>query len=339
MTTRDNDGRPPSPREQEEGWGEGQPVDPPHPAATASQPTDLSAQAGNVALPAETALLGALARIASALERLSPASARAPDFVVADAFVWQAASGTLQPVPQVNRVSMALLKGIDRVRDQLAENTERFARGVAANNALLWGARGMGKSSLVKAVHADIARTMPGLKLVEIHREDIETLPQLMGLLRPSANRFLVFCDDLSFDGGDTSYKSLKAVLDGGIEGRPDNVLFYATSNRRHLLPRDMMDNERATAINPGEAVEEKVSLSDRFGLWLGFHKCSQDDYLAMIFGYSEHFGLFDDKRAGERDAIEHEALEWATTRGSRSGRTAWQFIQDLAGRQGKATG
>ena len=287
-------------------------------------------------LPADTALVATLARIADALDRLAPPPARAADLAGADAFVWHAAGGILQPVPRVNRVAMALLKGIDRVRDQLAENTERFAKGLPANNALLWGARGMGKSSLVKAVHADI-NGGPGagkLKLVEIHREDIESLPQLMGLLRPAPYRFIVFCDDLSFDGGDTSYKSLKAVLDGGIEGRPDNVLFYATSNRRHLLPRDMMENERATAINPGEAVEEKVSLSDRFGLWLGFHKCSQDEYLAMVFGYCDHFGL-----GGDRDAIEHEALEWATTRGSRSGRTAWQFIQDLAGRQGVATG
>lgn len=286
-------------------------------------------------LPADAALVTTLARIADALERLAPPPARGADLADADAFVWQAAGGTLQPVPRVNRVAMTLLKGIDRVRDQLAENTERFAKGLPANNALLWGARGMGKSSLVKAVHADInvGAGAGKLKLVEIHREDIESLPQLMGILRPAPFRFIVFCDDLSFDGGDTSYKSLKAVLDGGIEGRPDNVLFYATSNRRHLLARDMMDNERATAINPGEAVEEKVSLSDRFGLWLGFHKCSQDEYLAMVFGYCDHFAL-----RGERDAIEHEALEWATTRGSRSGRTAWQFIQDLAGRQGVAT-
>ena len=280
-------------------------------------------------------ILTALARIAEALERLSPPPSRALDVDAADAFVWHA-DGVLQPVPRVNRVEMALLKGIDRVRDQLAENTERFARGLPANNALLWGARGMGKSSLVKAMHADINSHTGAkrLKLVEIHREDIESLPVLMTALRDAPFRFIVFCDDLSFDGGDASYKSLKAVLEGGIEGRPDNVLFYATSNRRHLLPRDMMDNERATAINPGEAVEEKVSLSDRFGLWLGFHKCSQDEYLAMVFGYCDHFGL-----AGDRDALERDALEWATTRGSRSGRTAWQFIQDVAGAQGKTTG
>jgi predicted AAA+ superfamily ATPase len=228
---------------------------------------------------------------------------------------------------------MALLRGIDRMRDTLLENTERFARGLPANNALLWGARGMGKSSLVKAVHGEINAAKPErpLKLVEIHREDIETLPDLMGLIRSDPHRFVVFCDDLSFDGDDASYKSLKAVLEGGIEGRPDNVIFYATSNRRHLLPRDMMENERSTAINPGEAVEEKVSLSDRFGLWLGFHKCSQDEYLDMVFGYAEHAKL-----DHARDAIRAESLEWATTRGSRSGRTAWQYIQDLAGRLGR---
>jgi hypothetical protein len=280
-----------------------------------------------------------LARIAELLERLVPPAPQAMDFTAADAFVWQADATELHPVAKVNRVEMRLLRGIDRVRDILTDNTERFAKGFAANNALLWGTRGMGKSSLVKAVHADInerfAKT-PGfrpLKLIEIHREDIESLPHLMAMLRASVFHFLVFCDDLSFDAGDTTYKSLKAVLEGGIEGRPGNVLFYATSNRRHLLPRDMMDNERSTAINPGEAVEEKVSLSDRFGLWLGFHKCSQDEYLAMVFGYAEHFGL-----ALDREKMTAEALEWATTRGARSGRTAWQYIQDLAGRMGKAT-
>jgi predicted AAA+ superfamily ATPase len=279
-----------------------------------------------------------LARIADALDRIAPAQPGAADMTVADAFVWHAATGRLTPVPRVNRVEMTLLRGIDRVRDTLVENTERFARGLPANNALLWGARGMGKSSLVKAVHAAINRKLaeaPGarpLKLIEIHREDIETLPELMGLVRPDPHRFLVFCDDLSFDANDTSYKSLKAVLEGGIEGRPENVIFYATSNRRHLLPRDMMENERSTAINPGEAVEEKVSLSDRFGLWLGFHKCSQDEYLDMVFAYVDHLGLH-----ANPDAIRAEALEWATTRGARSGRTAWQFIQDLAGRLGKA--
>ena len=279
-----------------------------------------------------------LVRIAKALERLSPPPPGPPDLAQADAFVWQAEQRRLAAVPHVNRVEMRLLRGIDRVRDTLVGNTERFARGLPANNALLWGARGMGKSSLVKAVHAEInaARSAPvaALKLVEIHREDIESLPDLMTLLRPDPHRFVVFCDDLSFDGDDTSYKSLKAVLDGGIEGRPDNVIFYATSNRRHLMPRDMMDNERSTAINPGEAVEEKVSLSDRFGLWLGFHKCSQDEYLDMVFGYADRFGL-----GSDRDTVRAESLEWATTRGSRSGRTAWQFIQELAGREGKALG
>ncbi len=276
-----------------------------------------------------------LARIADALERIAPARAQEPEFEASDAFVWHPNPAHLAPVPRVNRVEMLLLKGIDRVRDTLLDNTARFAAGLPANNALLWGARGMGKSSLVKAAHAEInASRAPGvssLKLVEIHREDIETLPQLMALVRPAPFRFVVFCDDLSFDGADTSYKSLKAVLEGGIEGRPENVIFYATSNRRHLLPRDMMENERSTAINPGEAVEEKVSLSDRFGLWLGFHRCSQDEYLAMVDGYVAHFAL----PVTDRDALRHDALEWSTTRGSRSGRTAWQFIQDLAGRLG----
>ena len=276
--------------------------------------------------------LALMNRIADALERLAPAAAAAPDFSAADAFVWHADGQGLAAVPRVSRVEMALLRGIDRVRDTLADNTARFAGGLPANNALLWGARGMGKSSLVKAVHAEINKGVRApLKLVEIHREDIATLPDLMALLRPAPHRFIVFCDDLSFDGDDTTYKSLKAVLEGGIEGRPDNVIFYATSNRRHLLPRDMMENERSTAINPGEAVEEKVSLSDRFGLWLGFHKCSQDEYLAMVFGYLDHFGI-----GGDPEAVRAEALEWATTRGSRSGRTAWQFIQDWAGRTGK---
>jgi predicted AAA+ superfamily ATPase len=276
--------------------------------------------------------LALLTRIADALERFAPVSTAHADVTAADAFVWQAAGRRLSPVPKVNRVEMSLLRGIDRVRDQLAENTGRFARGLPANNALLWGARGMGKSSLVKAVHAEINHTKPEgsrpLKLIEIHREDIETLPDLMGLLRADPHRFIVFCDDLSFDGNDASYKSLKAVLEGGIEGRPDNVILYATSNRRHLLPRDMIENERSTSINPGEAVEEKVSLSDRFGLWLGFHRCSQDEYLAMVRGYCDHFGI----KVADAD-LERDALEWSTTRGSRSGRVAWQFVQDLAGR------
>ena len=275
-----------------------------------------------------------LRRIADALDRLAPPAPAKPDFDAAEAFVWRAEKGTLAPVPRVNRVELTLLKGIDRVRDLLVENTERFARGLPANNALLWGARGMGKSSLVKAAHAAInhERGVEGrLKLVEIHREDIEGLPALMTVLRDAPYRFIVFCDDLSFDAGDTSYKSLKAALEGGVEGRPANVLFYATSNRRHLMPREMMENERSSAINPGEAVEEKVSLSDRFGLWLGFHHCSQDDYLAMVAGYAKHFRL-----DAPLEQLEAEALEWATTRGSRSGRSAWQFIQDLAGRMGK---
>ncbi|HWM48629.1 MAG TPA: ATP-binding protein [Xanthobacteraceae bacterium] len=281
--------------------------------------------------PADAAVL---ARIADAIERLAPSTPAAPDFTVADAFVWQPAGRRLVPVPRVNRMDMSLLKGIDRMRDILIENTERFARGLPANNALLWGARGMGKSSLVKAAHASInaalGRQAGLLKLVEIHREDIESLPDLMTLVRGVPYRFIVFCDDLSFDTEDTSYKSLKAVLEGGIEGRPENVILYATSNRRHLMARDMIDNERSTAINPGEAVEEKVSLSDRFGLWLGFHRCSQDEFLAMVEGYVSHFRI-----PVDAETLRREALEWATTRGSRSGRVAWQYIQDLAGRQG----
>jgi predicted AAA+ superfamily ATPase len=272
-----------------------------------------------------------LARIASALERLAPAHESRPDFAAAEAFVWHAQGCRLVPVAKINRVELGLLRGIDLVRDQLAENTQRFARDLPANNALLWGARGMGKSSLVKAIHADCLKINRDLKLIEIHREDIDSLPALLGLLRDSACRFIVFCDDLSFDTDDTSYKSLKAALEGGIEGRPDNVIFYATSNRRHLMPRDMIDNERSTAINPGEAIEEKISLSDRFGLWLGFHKCSQDEYLEMVNSYASYFKLTlsnEELRAG--------AIEWAATRGARSGRTAWQFIQDAAGRLGQ---
>jgi predicted AAA+ superfamily ATPase len=275
-----------------------------------------------------------LGRIADALERSAPPAPAVPDFAAADAFVWHAAEQRFAPVKRVNRVDMVLLKGIDLVRDILVDNTDRFARGLPANNALLWGARGMGKSSLVKAAHAAINAKRGGLKLVEIHREDIDSLPELMSLTRDAPYRFIVFCDDLSFDAEDTSYKSLKAALEGGVEGRPDNLIFYATSNRRHLMPRDMIDNERSTAINPGEAVEEKVSLSDRFGLWLGFHRCSQDEYLDMVYGYADHFDL-----GADRDTVRAEALEWATTRGARSGRTAWQFVQDLAGRLGKTLG
>ncbi|MAW87458.1 MAG: AAA family ATPase [Phyllobacteriaceae bacterium] len=277
-----------------------------------------------------------LDRLAEAVESLKPRPAPAPDFAAAGCFVWEPETGTLAPVVRVNRVDIGLIKGVDRVRDILVANTERFADGLPANNVLLWGARGMGKSSLVKAAHAVAAQARtdvigPALKLVEIHREDIDTLPRLMSLLKEAPVRVILFCDDLSFDHDDTSYKSLKAALEGGVEGRPDNIIFYATSNRRHLLPRDMIDNERSTAINPGEAVEEKVSLSDRFGLWLGFHKCSQDDYLDMVNGYAGHFDL-----DIEPDALRAQALEWAVTRGGRSGRVAWQFIQDLAGRLGQ---
>lgn len=279
-----------------------------------------------------------LARIADALDRLAPPRPEAPDFEAAEAFVWQAEGERLQPVAAVNRQPLPLLKGIDRARDALLENTERFAMGLPANNALLWGARGMGKSSLVKSVHGavaaeiDAAPERPGLKLIEIHREDIGSLPQLLHLLKDAPYRFILFCDDLSFEAQDTSYKSLKAVLEGGVEGRPENVLFYATSNRRHLLSREMIENEQSTAINPSEAVEESVSLSDRFGLWLGFHNCSQDDYLQMVRGYAEHYklGLNMDSEELDRDA-----LAWAMGRGSRSGRVAWQYIQSLAGRLG----
>lgn len=276
-----------------------------------------------------------LTRIAEALERLAPPRATASSLDGADAFVWNAEEGRLDPVPEVARVDLSLIKGIDRVRDILLDNTRRFAKGLPANNALLWGARGMGKSSMVKAAHAAVNAETPGsLILIEIHREDIETLPRLMTQLRAQERRAVIFCDDLSFDHDDTSYKSLKAVLEGGIEGRPKNVIFYATSNRRHLMPRDMMENERSTAINPSEAVEEKVSLSDRFGLWLGFHNCSQSDYLDMVEGYARHYGLKIDT-----ETLNAEAIEWAATRGSRSGRVAWQFIQDLAGRLGQTLG
>src|SRR6187200_1466918 len=264
----------------------------------------------------QKAILERLERLAAALDRLAPPPPAKTDFAHGEAFVWQASPEAFLPVAHVNRQPLGLLKGIDRAAEQLLDNTRRFARGLPANNALLWGARGMGKSSLVKAAHAEVRRELglpaegkPDLKLVEIHREDIASLPSCLAHLRASAVRGIVFCDDLSFDKDDTSYKSLKAVLEGGIEGRPENVIFYATSNRRHLLPREMMENERSTAINPGEAVEEKVSLSDRFGLWLGFHRCSQDEYLDMVFGYADHFALVCD-----REAVRAEALEWATT-------------------------
>ena len=280
-------------------------------------------------------LLARLDQIADALSRLAPPAPLKPDFAAASAFVWQTHPEALLPIKKVSRVPIGLLQGIGHVRDLLVKNTELFANGLPANNVLLWGARGMGKSSLVKAAHASVREGMSkgkaDLKLVEIHREDITSLPRCLAQLRDSEHRFIVFCDDLSFDASDTTYKSLKAVLEGGIEGRPANVLFYATSNRRHLLPRDMMENERGTAINPGEAVEEKVSLSDRFGLWLGFHNCSQDDYLAMVNGYAAHYGLDADPAE-----LRRASLEWSVTRGARSGRVAWQFIQDLAGRLGK---
>ncbi len=280
-------------------------------------------------------LLAEMRALRRAVEDLRPKPHTALALDDAEGFVWVAEQRHAQPVERINRIPLALLVGIERQRDTLLANTERFAAGLPANNALLWGARGMGKSSIVKAVHADVAsRASATLKLIEIHREDISTLPDLMNLVRARPERIIVYCDDLSFDATDTSYKSLKAVLEGGLEGRPDNVIFYATSNRRHLLPRDMMENERSTAINPGEAVEEKVSLSDRFGLWIGFHRCSQDEYLDMVAGYVDHFGLTIDQAA-----LRAEALEWATTRGSRSGRVAFQFAQDLAGRLAQISG
>jgi uncharacterized protein len=305
----------------------------PHPAPKAKRPTAATSVNGPASGGDTTERIAlALETIAAHLAAAAPASGGSGALDQADAFIWHP-DGRLAPVPHVSRVEIGLLKGIDRMRDILIENTERFANGFPANNALLWGARGMGKSSLVKAAHARInhdRKPSDRLKLIEIHREDIESLPALMELLRRAPYHAIVFCDDLSFDGNDASYKSLKAVLEGGIEGRPENVILYATSNRRHLLAREMIENERSTAINPGEAVEEKVSLSDRFGLWLGFHRCSQDEYLAMVKGYCGHFGIeLDDEQ------LEREALEWSTTRGSRSGRVAWQFTQELAGRLG----
>ncbi|WP_299617014.1 ATP-binding protein [Pelagibius sp.] len=275
-----------------------------------------------------------LQRIAEALERIAPATAPEVSLGSADGFIWQPESDRLEPVLTINRVDFVLLQGIARQAETLYENTRRFAEGLPANNALLWGARGMGKSSLVKAVHARVNEERGAgsrLALVEIHREDIPSLPRLLQRLRKTERPCILFCDDLSFDGGDASYKSLKAVLEGGIEGRPANVIFYATSNRRHLMPRDMIENERSTAIHTSEAVEEKVSLSDRFGLWLGFHNCDQDTYFAMIEGYADRYGL-----ALPQDQLRAEAKEWAVTRGGRSGRVAWQFIQDLAGRLGQ---
>ena len=274
-----------------------------------------------------------LSRIAEALERLAPLPPVTADLASHEAFVWRSTPAGLDAVARVNRVDLALLKGIDLTRDELLANTRRFAKGLPANNALLWGARGMGKSSLVKAAQASVNIEIGGtLKIVEIHREDINSLPQLTAILRANpAYRFIIFCDDLSFDNQDTSYKSLKAALDGGLEGRPANVIFYATSNRRHLLPRDMIENERSTAINPSEAVQEKVSLSDRFGLWLGFHNCSQDEFFEMVEAYAAHFGLNVTK-----EKLHAAAIEWSVTRGARSGRVAWQFVQDLAGKLGQ---
>lgn len=271
-----------------------------------------------------------LNRIADALERLRPPPADAPDWAAAGAFVWHADPDLLEPVPRVNAVDLELLHGIDRARDTLLANTRQFARGLPANNALLWGARGMGKSSLVKAVYAAVADEMPDLKLVEIQREDLPTIGRLLALLRDGDARVILYCDDLSFSHDDQHYKSLKAVLDGGVTSRPDNVVFYATSNRRHLMPRDMIENERGSAINPSEAVEEKVSLSDRFGLWLGFHTCDQDAYLTMVRGYCDAYGI-----AISDEEMRAEAVEWQATRGSRSGRVAWQYFTDLAGRRG----
>lgn len=271
-----------------------------------------------------------IARIAEALERLAPAPVPAPDLAASEGFVWQTDPDRLVPVARISRVDLSLLVGINRARDTLLDNTRHFANGLPANNALLWGARGMGKSSLVKAVHAAIRAEGHDLKIVELQREDLPSIHRLLALLRDAPHRFVLFCDDLSFSHDDQHYKSLKAVLDGGIEGRPENVLFYATSNRRHLMPRDMIENERSSAINPSEAVEEKVSLSDRFGLWLGFHPCGQDEYLDMIRGYCLAHGVPVDEAE-----LRAAAIEWQATRGARSGRVAWQFFTDYAARQG----
>ncbi len=276
----------------------------------------------------------ALRRIAEALERLAPPAPPLPDVTEAEAFVWHTGPDRLEPVAQVSRVDLGLLVAVNRSRDTLLANTLHFAQGLPANNALLWGARGMGKSSLVKAVHAEVRARGHDLKLVELSREDLPSVSRLLTVLRQAKARFVLFCDDLSFSHDDQHYKSLKAVLDGGLEGRPENVILYATSNRRHLMPRDMIENERSTAINPGEAVEEKVSLSDRFGLWLGFHPCSQDEYLAMIDGYCAAHGL-----QVAPAQLRAEAIEWQATRGGRSGRVAWQFFTDLAARHGVRLG
>ncbi len=279
-------------------------------------------------------LIDLATRIAEALERLAPPPPPPIDLTAAEAFVWHPAASRLAPVARVSRVALDLLKGIDRQKDILLENTRRFANGFPANNAMLWGARGMGKSSVVKAIHAHVAAEVGGLVLIEIHREDIRTLPDLLNLLRGQGRRCLILCDDLSFEREDSDYKALKSVLDGGIEGRPENVLFYATSNRRHLMSRDMIENERSTAINPNEAIEEKVSLSDRFGIWLGFHNCDQDTFFAMLDGYAAAMGL-----PISQEQLRAQAIEWSVTRGGRSGRVAWQFIQDVAGRLGVRAG
>ncbi|PCH95397.1 MAG: AAA family ATPase [Rhodobacteraceae bacterium] len=272
----------------------------------------------------------ALNRIADALERISPKPFEAPDFSLSEAYVWRTSPDHLAPVAKVNRVDLHLLVGIDRARDTLLTNTEQFAKGLPANNALLWGSRGMGKSSLVKSIHAAVS----GVKLVEVQREDLPSIGRLLNILRAANERFILFCDDLSFSNDDTHYKSLKAVLDGGVEGRPENVVFYATSNRRHLMPRDMIENERSAGVNPAEAVEEKVSLSDRFGLWLGFHPCDQDTYLSMIDGYCNAYNI-----VITPEILRAEAIEWQATRGNRSGRVAWQYVVDLAGRKGLSLG
>jgi len=280
-------------------------------------------------------LKAVLSRITEALDRLAPPAPAGADISGAEAYIWHAAGHRLEAVPKVNRVDLELLLGVDRQKETLLENTRRFAKALPANNALLWGSRGSGKSSIVKAVHAHVNREMGGppgpLALIEIHREDIPSLPALLSRIRETKRRFVVFCDDLSFDGQDAAYKSLKAVLEGGIEGRPENVVFYAPSNRRHLMPRDMIENERSTAISPSEAVEEKVSLSDRFGLWLGFHNADQDTFFAMIEGYANHYKL-----GVPIESLRKQAIEWSVTRGSRSGRVAWQFIQEVAGQLGK---
>lgn len=274
-------------------------------------------------------LLTTLTRIADALDRIAPATDSSFDATDAPAWIWHGKRQQLEAVPELSAIPLKLLQGIDHVRDILRQNTAQFAAGLPANNALLWGARGMGKSSLVKAVFADVLKKYTDLALIEVHRDELDTLPALLELVRNQPRRFILFCDDMSFDAEDSSYKALKTVLDGSIAGRPANVVFYATSNRRHLMPREMVENERRTAIHPGEAVEEKVSLSDRFGLWLGFHGCDQESYLSMVDTYADYFGL-------QEKTLHADALEWATTRGSRSGRVAWQFITDLAGRQGK---